>query len=123
MKKIIIAAAIAAASALAPALAAPAGGLGQTLTGVLQRPVGTVTDIVRSYPTLTNELAPIGVDFLLLVPAVLRGEPVSPAVRTATIPLPGPAFLNQTLVNVPNAVRVNLVAGGPTGAVIVFGGR
>lgn len=123
MKKIIIAAAIAAASVLVPAHAAPAAGLGQTLTGVLQRPVGTVTDIVRGYPGLTNELAPIGVDFLLLVPAVLRGEPVSPAVRTATIPLPGPAFLNQRLVNVPNAVSVNLIAGGPSGVVIRFGAQ
>jgi len=123
MKKIIIAAAIAAVSALIPAQAGPAAGLGQTLTGVLQRPVGTVTDIVRSYPTLTQELAPTGVDFLLLVPAVLRGQPISPNVRTITVPLPGPAFLNQTLINVPNTVRVNLVAGGPSGAVIVFGGR
>ncbi len=123
MKNIIIAAALATAAALIPAQAAPAGGLGQTLTGVLQRPISTVTDIVRSYPSLTQELAPIGVDLLLVVPAVLRGTPVGPSVRTATIPLPGPAFLNQTLVNVPGTVRINVVAANQAGLVFVFGGR
>lgn len=123
MKKIFIAAAVLAASSIIPAQAAPTIGVGlsQTLQGVLQRPVGTVTDIVRGYPGLTMELAPTGVDFLLLVPAVLRGQPISPNVRSLTVPLPGPAFLNQTLVNVPNTVRVNLVASGNAGVVIFFG--
>jgi len=123
MKKVFFAAAVLAASSIIPAQAAPTIGVGfgQTLQGVLQRPVGTVTDIVRGYPGLTMEFAPTGVDFLLLVPAVLRGQPISPNVRSFTVPLPGPAFLNQTLVNVPDTVRVNLVASGNAGVVIFFG--
>ena len=123
MKKAIVAAAVVAASALIPAQAQQVGSLGQTLQGVLQRPVGTVTDIVRGYPSLTMELAPIGIDFFLLVPAVLSGSPVSPNLRSATIPLPGPAFLNQTLVNVPDTVRINVIAGGPSGLVFAFGSQ
>jgi hypothetical protein len=122
MKKIIITAALAAVSALVPAQAAPAGGLAQTLTAVLQRPVGTVTDIVRGYPGITQELAPIGVDLLLVLPALLRGEPIAPNVRTVTVPLPGPAFLNQNLVNVPDTLRVNVSASGPLLITIGTGG-
>ncbi|MBA4286961.1 MAG: hypothetical protein C0434_15670 [Xanthomonadaceae bacterium] len=123
MKKLIIAAALAAASALVPAQAAPNGGLGQTLVAVLQRPVGTVTDIVRGYPAITQELAPIGVDLLLAVPALLRGEPIAPNVRTVTLALPGPAFLNQNIVNIPDTLRVNVSASGPLVITVGTGGR
>lgn len=129
MKKLVLIAALAAGSVLAPVQAAPANGLGQTLTGVgqtlaavLQRPVGTVTDIVRGYPGITQELAPIGIDLLLVLPAVLRGEPIAPNVRTVTVPLPGPAFLNQNLINVPDTLRVNVSASGPLVVTIGTGG-
>jgi len=123
MKKLIIATALVAASALAPAQAAPNGGLGQTLAAVLQRPVGTVADIVRGYPAITQELAPIGVDLLLVVPALLRGEPIAPNIRTVTVALPGPAFLNQNIVNIPDTLRVNIAGSGPLVITVGTGGR
>ena len=122
MQKIIFATALAAASATMPALAGPANGLAQTVTAVLQRPVGTVTDIVRSYPAITQELAPIGIDLLLVLPAVLRGEPIAPNVRTVTVALPGPAFLNQDIVKIPDTLRVNVSASGPLVVTVATGG-
>ncbi|WP_439638271.1 hypothetical protein [Nevskia sp.] len=123
MKKLVLIAALAASSVLAPAQAAPANGLGQTLAAVLQRPVGTVTDIVRGYPAITQELAPIGVDLLLVVPSLLRGEPITQNIRTVTVALPGPAFLNQNIVNIPDTLRVNVAASGPLVVTIGTGGR
>lgn len=130
MKNFVLIAALAASSILAPAQAAPANGLGQTLTGVgqtlvavLQRPVGTVTDIVRGYPGITQELVPIGVDLLLVVPSLLRGEPITQNIRTVTVALPGPAFLNQNIVNIPDTLRVNVAASGPLVVTIGTGGR
>lgn len=123
MKKLVLIAALAAGSVLAPAQAAPANGLGQTLAAVLQHPVGTVTDIVRGYPAITQELAPIGVDLLLIVPSLLRGEPITQNIRTVTVALPGPAFLNQNIVNIPDTLRVNVAASGPLVVTIGTGGR
>ncbi len=123
MKKLVLIAALAASSVLAPAQAAPANGLGQTLAAVLQHPVGTVTDIVRGYPAITQELAPIGVDLLLVVPSLLRGEPITQNIRTVTVALPGPAFLNQNIVNIPDTLRVNVAASGPLVVTIGTGGR
>ncbi|MCX7070164.1 MAG: hypothetical protein NTW01_04090 [Gammaproteobacteria bacterium] len=123
MKKLVLITALAASSVLAPAQAAPANGLGQTLAAVLQRPVGTVTDIVRGYPAITQELAPIGVDLLLVVPSLLRGEPVTRNIRTVTVALPGPAFLNQNIVNIPDTLRVNVAASGPLVITVGTGGR
>lgn len=124
MKKTFIAAALVAASSIIPAQAAPTfgQGLGQTLQAVLQRPVGTVGDIVRGYPGVVHELAPIGIDLFLVLPAILRQQPIAPNMRTITVALPGPAFLNQNLVNIPDTLRVNVQGSGPLVITVGTGG-
>ena len=124
MKKTFIAAALLAASTIIPAQAAPTvgQGLGLTLQAVLQRPVGTVTDIVRGYPGIINEVAPVGIDLFLVIPALLTKTPIAPNFRTVTVPLPGPAFLNMNLVNLPGALRVNVAASGPLVVTVATGG-
>jgi hypothetical protein len=125
MKNTFIAAVIVAAAALAPAHAAPTlgEGLGQTVQAVLQRPVGTVADIVRGYPGTIGNLAPLSIDLFLIVPSVLRGQPIDPNLRRIVVPLPGPAFLNQNLLNIPDVMRVNVSASGPLVVTVATGGR
>ncbi len=119
MKKTFIAAAVVAASALIPAQAQQ-GAFG----AALQRPSGGLGEGIRmSYSNIIKELAPTGVDLLLIVPAVLRGQPVGPNIRQIVLPLPGPAFLNLPLVNVPGTISVNVRGGGPVVVTIGTGGR
>lgn len=118
MKNTLFAAALLGTSLVsAPAMAAPGGlvgGVVGTVQAVLMDLPGTLTNVVQALPTIVNDTVKT-VDVLGGAVGPLLVGSNGPEVRTQsiTIPLPGPEFLNATVLKVPNLLEVTATGGGP----------
>lgn len=109
----------------APAMAAPGGIVGGvigTVEAVLGDPAGTVRGLVTALPAITNDAVGGLTNALNAVPPTLLGTPgLQNTTRSIVVPLPGPAFLNATVANIPGRLSVSAVGGGPVVVTITTG--
>lgn len=126
MSKILRRAALLAGMALsAPTMAAPGGVVGGvvgTVEAVLADPAGTVAGLLTALPAITNDAVGGVTNALNALPPTLLGTPgLQNTTRSITVPLPGPAFLNATVANIPGKLSVSATGGGPVVVTITTG--
>lgn len=123
----MILALVVSAAASSPAMAAPAvggvvGGVLGTVQAVLANPAGTVRGVVEALPAITNDTVAGLTNALNAVPPVLLGTPgLRNTSQAITVPLPGPAFLNVTVLDIPGKLSVNATSAGPVVVTITTG--
>ena len=124
-KMLLVTALMSAAMVSAPAMAAPGGVVGGvvgTVEAVLRNPGGTVSNVLTALPAITNVTVSGATNALNAVPPILLGTPGLQNTRQSIIvPLPGPAFLNVTVANIPGALSVRATAAGPVVVTITTG--
>lgn len=124
MKKILLVAAAAAALFSSSVQAAPVGlvnGVVGTVQAVLQAPGVTVTSLLADRHLLVGKLPATGLNVVNALVPLLTGQTVKQTTQTIIVPLPGPEFLNLTLVNLPNRVGVSVKASGPISVTVTTG--
>lgn len=125
--KIAAGLALCAAMAAAPATAAPGGVVGGvvgTLQLVLADVPGTLNNVVRALPALVNDtVATVDVAGGAVGPLLLGTPGLQARSQSIVVPLPGPAFLNATVLNVPGTLSVRAVGGGPVVVTVTTGPR
>lgn len=124
MKKILFAAAAASALFATTAQAAPVGlvnGVVGTVEAVLKAPVLTLNALVTDRALIVGKLPATGLNVVNALVPILTGATVKQTTQTIIVPLPGPEFLNLTLVNLPNRVGVSVHASGPVSVTVTTG--
>ena len=125
-KKLILALTLSVAAST-PAMAAPAiggvvGGVLGTVKAVLAEPGPTVVGLVKALPDITNDAVAGVTNVLNAVPPVLLGTPgLQNTSQSITLPLPGPAFLNATVADLPGKLSVSATGAGPIVVTITTG--
>lgn len=126
-KKIVAGLALCGMVASAPAMAAPGGVVGGvvgTLQTVLADVPGTLTTVVQALPVIVNDtVAAVDVAGGAVGPLLLGSPGLQSRSQSITVPLPGPAFLNATVLNVPGTLGVTATGGGPIVVTITTGPR
>lgn len=116
MRKILIAAVATSTLFATAAQAEPVGlvrGLVGTGVAVLQAPGLTLTTLLTDRALIVGKLPPLGLNFVNALVPILTNQPVKSTTQTVIVPLPGPEFLNMTLVNLPDRIGVKVGASGP----------
>lgn len=124
-KKLMLALALSTAAVSMPAMAAPGGVVGGvlgTVKAVLAEPGPTVGGLLKALPDITNDAVAGVTNALNAVPPVLLGTPgLRNTSQSITLPLPGPAFLNATVANIPGKLSVSATGAGPIVVTITTG--
>jgi hypothetical protein len=124
-KKLMLALTLSAAAMSTPAMAAPGGVVGGvlgTVKAVLAEPGLTIGGLLKALPDITNDaVAGVG-NTLNAVPPILLGTPgLQNTSQSIVLPLPGPAFLNATVANIPGKLSVSATGAGPIVVTITTG--
>ncbi|MBA4286960.1 MAG: hypothetical protein C0434_15665 [Xanthomonadaceae bacterium] len=124
-KKLMLALALSATAVSTQAMAAPGGVVGGvlgTVKAVLAEPGPTVGGLLKALPAITNDAVAGVTNALNAVPPVLLGTPgLQNTSQSITLPLPGPAFLNATVANIPGKLSVSATGAGPIVVTITTG--
>lgn len=111
----------------APAFAAPGGVVGGvvgTVQAVLGNVPGTLNNVVRALPAVVNDtVATVDVAGGAVGPLLLGTPGLQSRSQSIIVPLPGPAFLNATVLNVPGTLSVRAVGAGPVVVTVTTGTR
>lgn len=124
-KQLLLAVVLSGAAMSTPAMAAPGGVVGGvvgTVEAVLGNPGGTVSNLLTALPTITNDAVAGVTNALNAVPPILLGTPgLTNTTQSIVVPLPGPAFLNATVANIPGGLSVRATGAGPIVVTITTG--
>lgn len=124
MRKILFAAVATSSLFAMTAQAAPVGlvqGVVGTVQAVLQAPGQTITTLLTDRALLVGTLAPTGLNVVNALVPLLTGQTVKRTTQTIIVPLPGPEFLNLTLVHLPDRLGVSVKASGPISVTVTTG--
>jgi hypothetical protein len=126
-KQIVAALALCSAMVSAPAMAAPGGVVGGvvgTVQAVLGDVPGTLNNVVRALPLIVNDtVAAVDIAGGTVGPLLLGTGGLQSRSQSIIVPLPGPAFLNATVLNVPGTLGVRVIGGGPIVVTVTSGPR
>lgn len=84
-----------------------------TVGAVLQAPGATVAGVVQALPAALGATVKVVGETVIHVPGVLLGQPVDSAKKSVVLPLPGPDFLNLTVISVQDVFSVSVGASAP----------
>lgn len=124
MKKILFVAVAASALFATSAQAAPVGlvnGVVGTVEAVLKAPGVTLNALITDRALIVGKLPATGLNVVNALVPILTGATVKQTTQTIIVPLPGPEFLNLTLVNLPNRIGVSVKGSGPIGVTVTTG--
>ncbi len=124
MKKILLVAAAASALFSTSTQAAQIGlvnGVVGTVQAVLVAPGATVASLLTERHLIVGKLPATGLNVVNALVPLLTGQAVKPTTQTIIVPLPGPDFLNMTLVDLPSRIGVSVKASGPISVTVTTG--